>query len=149
MRDILAGAFLAGFALLFVIPGFGYGIGTMGRPGAGGVPFAVGAIMLILAGGIALGGVRNLQTIDQRIGFNPERLRHISFVMAAIALFALGIERLGLMPSTALAVIVSSLADRQSRLSHSCLLAVIMCVIIWAIFKLGLQVNTPLFESPF
>lgn len=149
MRDVLAGAFLGAFSLLFIVPGIGYGIGTLGRPGAGGVPVAVGLVMLAFGAVIAVGGLLHLRAEDQAVSFDPGRLRHISFVIAALAVFALLIERTGLMPSTAAAVIVASLADRESRVLPTLVLAVAMCGVIWLIFKLGLQVKTPLFESPF
>ena len=149
MRDILAGAFLAAFALLFIVPGIGYGVGALSRPGAGGVPVVIGFIMLGFSAIITFGGVRRLGAEGQTIRFDLDRLRHIGCVMAALAVFALCIERVGLLPSTAAAVIVSSLADRDSRILPSLLLAAIMCAVVTVIFKLGLQVNTPLFESPF
>lgn len=149
MRDLLAAAFLAAFALLFIVPAIGYGVGALSRPGAGGVPMVIGFIMLGFALVIAIGGVRNLGADGQIVTFDAERLRHIGFVMAALAIFALSIERFGLLPSTVAAVLVSAMADRDSRFLPSLILAAVMCAIVTVIFKLGLQVNTPLFESPF
>lgn len=149
MRDILAGLFLGAFALLFVLPGIGYGVGTISRPGSGGVPVIAGLIMLSFAALIAFGGIRRLRSAGETVRFEAERLRHIAFVMAALGIFALMIERFGLLPSTAAAVIISSLADRESRIGPTLVVAAVMCVVVWVIFKLGLQVKTPLIESPF
>lgn len=138
---------MIGFALLFIVPGFEYGVGSFERPGAGGYPVVVGGFMALFGLVIMVNGVLELREVRQAVRVDWNRVRHIAVVSGAIGVFAMTIERLGLLPATALVVVLAGLADRTSRLRLLVLLAMITCVIIWLIFKLGLSISTPLIEG--
>mgnify|MGYP006423673573 CR=1 FL=1 len=147
MRDVLAGTVAIGYALIFLVPAIGYGVGNLGRPGAGGYPAVASVVLIILGLAIMISGLRQRHLDHQRLSFDIEKLRHIGFIAAAIAGFALTIDRFGLMPATAVAVVLSKLADRRPLPLPTLILTLVICLIVWAIFKLGLNVNVDSFEG--
>lgn len=56
------------------------------------------------------------------------------FVTASIVVFALTIERLGLLPAIVLCGTISALADRSTRLHEAVLLALALAGGIWLVF---------------
>ncbi len=149
MRDVLAGILIIGFALLFLVPGLEYGVGTVNRPGAGGLPVVAAAVMIAFGVMVGLTGfqqrgsvTRSSQSIFPGSGISPWSRR-------AILGFAFSIERVGLIPATVIVVVLASLADRKSRAVPTIIVAAVISVVIWLIFKVGLNSSVPLFERPF
>ena len=149
MRDVIAGLLVILFALMFLVPGLEYGVGSLNRPGAGGVPVVAAAIMIVLGLGILVGGLRHRLSEGQTISINLIRLRHIALVSAGIVGFSFSIERVGLIPATVIVVVLSALADPKSRPLPTLVLALFVPLLMWLIFKVGLQSTLPLFERPF
>ncbi len=149
MRDIIAGLLIVVFALMFLVPGFEYGVGTLNRPGAGGIPVVAAVVMIGLGISVGAFGLQQRAAEHQTVSINLSRIRHIAMVSAAIVAFALSIERLGLIPATVIVVMLAALADPKSRPVPTLVLAVIASVLMWLIFKVGLQSTVPLFERPF
>lgn len=149
MRDVLAGILIIGFALLFLVPGLEYGVGTVNRPGAGGLPVVAAAVMIAFGVMVGLTGFQQRGSVDQIVSINLSRVRHIALVAAAILGFAFSIERVGLIPATVIVVVLASLADRKSRAVPTIIVAAVISVVIWLIFKVGLNSSVPLFERPF
>jgi hypothetical protein len=70
-------------------------------------------------------------------------------VIAAVALFALLIGRVGLVPTTILMVIVTASGSNSFQLPRAVLLGISLSVIAWLIFSLGLQMTLPAFAWEF
>ncbi|RDE09676.1 tripartite tricarboxylate transporter TctB family protein [Pelagibacterium lacus] len=149
MKDVVGGLAIIAFALLFLIPGLGYGVGSMSQPGSGGLPVVAAVAMILLGLGIGASGFIRRGDEGQAVSINMSRVRHITFVGVAVIGFAFAIESLGLIPATVFAVVVSSLADPRSRILPTLVLAGFMILIIWLIFKVGLSSTAPLFVRPF
>jgi len=71
-------------------------------------------------------------------------LRPLVFVLAAIVVFALSIERFGLVPATIAAIVVASPASREFRWSETIALAVGMAAFAALVFIYALSQNMPL-----
>jgi Tripartite tricarboxylate transporter TctB family len=106
-----------GAGILFIAVGVGalwlgrdYAVGSLTRMGPGYLPTALSWALTAIGAVIAL---RSLAFDGPRI--EPAALRPQAFILAAIVVFALGIERLGLAPTVALVAVVAALASREVR----------------------------------
>lgn len=131
--DIVAGAVLALIGIAASGYSFAhYDLGTLLRMGPGMFPFALG---LILAG---FGLVISLPAV-LRSGTLPRvEWRALLFTVAAVAVFALSVERIGLIPAAVLMSVLSVLADRRGTLKRMAGLAVVLPILASAIFIYGL-----------
>lgn len=71
-----------------------------------------------------------------------------SGLVGSILIFALTIERLGLIPASALCALVISLASREMKWSHTLGLGlvVVLPVAVWLIFSVSLGLQAPAFR---
>ncbi|WP_374450263.1 tripartite tricarboxylate transporter TctB family protein [Stella sp.] len=134
-RDVLAGVlFLAlGLAGLWLNE---YRVGQAARMGPGYMP------MLVFGGLTAMGGFVAAVGLV-RPGPPVERVAIVAliWILAALAVFALTIERLGLMVATVLLVAVASLAGHVGKPLRVLALAVGLAVFSLAVFVWGLGVT--------
>ncbi|OWU83987.1 hypothetical protein ATO6_16435 [Oceanicola sp. 22II-s10i] len=141
--DLLAGLFVIAMGLYFAIGGLEYRMGTVVRMGPGFVPVSLGVLAVILGAGICLAAFR-------RAGALPEiDLRQTLFVLGTIVVFALLLERLGLIPAAFLSVLTASAALPVTRPVSNLVLAVCVAVGTWAVFVLILGLPIPAFRFAF
>lgn len=138
-RDVAAGIFLIAVAT------FGY-FGTWSLPAMDHA--AVGPGLMPKGVSLLLGGIGILVTC---LGFATlrERIEAVSlrgpiFVLGAVALFAVTVRTMGLAFAGPIAVIVSALADRDSRPMEIIIFAVVMSAFCIVLFKYALQLPIPL-----
>lgn len=137
--DILAGGFVVLIGVLAIVELTKFDMGTSRRIGPGYFPFYVGAFMVILGVVIA---IENLwMRTETSGGWNLPPLRSPFLIMAAVASFALMIERFGLVPAIGTAVFIAALADHNTRLWQKLAVAVAVPLVAVAIFKIGLSLN--------
>ena len=137
-HDIWGGAAMAaiGAAVAFYAMGQ-YEFGTLRRMGPGFFPTVLGALLAGLGLMIALPAWR--RSGEAR----PFAAHEALAVLAAIALFGLGLQRLGLMPTTAVAGLVASLPAPRRGWRWRVMLAVAIAALTWLVFKEGLQMTMP------
>lgn len=140
--DLVAGLVIAGVGLFFFAGAFEYGIGTTRRMGPGYLPMAVGAITIFLGIVIAINALRQASALPR-----PD-IRATLAVLAAIAVFGASLERFGLAPAVALAVVISSLGDRDVRAIPTMILAVAVALGIWLVFSVILGLPFHAFRMP-
>ncbi|WP_366554278.1 tripartite tricarboxylate transporter TctB family protein [Aquibaculum sediminis] len=129
----LPGLVLIGFGLFFLLHAQGFSMGSPRRIGPGFFPTGISWLLIVL--GAAVVG-ESLLLRDAR----PElRFRPLVMVVAAILIWALALERLGLYPATFLLVLVSGLSERGFRLWPSLGLALGLSVMSHAVFVYGLR----------
>ncbi|WP_374450031.1 tripartite tricarboxylate transporter TctB family protein [Stella sp.] len=134
-RDVLAGVLFATLGLLGLWFNE-YRIGQAARMGPGYMP------MLVFGGLTAMGGIVTAIGLV-RPGPPVERMAIVAMVwiLAALAVFALTIERLGLVAATILLVLVASLAGHVGQFLRVVALAVGLALFSLAIFVWGLGVS--------
>jgi len=116
-----------------------YPMGSLLRMGPGLFPCMIAVLIVALGAVLIASGMRHPSQ-----GHAAEiSLRSVVAIGSGIALFALLLERVGLLPATAMLVIVSSLAERQWRLRRTLLLALGMTAFVYLIFIVVLQVPVP------
>ena len=136
-RDVLTGVLLVAFATLGLWLSRNYPVGTTLRMGTGYMPRLLCWILLGLGGLI---GVKGLVAARRRRGRqvgDGMSWRPIVFVSAGIVLFALSLERLGLVIAIAVLTATSSFARRELNVKETILAALVLIILSWAIFVLG------------
>jgi hypothetical protein len=133
VTDLLAGLMFIGFGAAAVVLGRDYPMGSAMRMGPGYFPTILGALLALL--GLAM-LVRGLLS---RGGPPPIfALKPLALILAAVGLFALTVERLGIIAAVTLVVLVSALASQRFRWREVLPLALIMVGLAVGLFTKGL-----------
>ena len=143
-RDICTGAALSIFGLWFGWYAIAnYGRGTLEKIGNGFFP-ASAAILLSFFGVLILWS--GLVTATQKTDF---RIRVPFFVLASVVAFALIIKPFGLVPAIIVATLLSSIADLKTRLVGLTILCLVLCGLVYLVFRIGLGLLIPMINWPF
>lgn len=124
----LGGAGLLALGITFIVGGYELGVGSPRRLGTGAFPVITGAILAILSLAVIASDLRN--TAD------AERPDWLSFaaIGAALAVFALTVGRLGLVPGVFLTTVTASLPDPSLPFLGKLALAALVAISCWALF---------------
>jgi hypothetical protein len=146
-KDVLAGALFMAVAVLGLWISRDYPIGTAFRMGTGYVPRLLCWILLGLGGVVLIAGLREAQAQLQPSAGAGWAWRPVVFVTASLAIFGLAIERLGLVISIVLLIVVGAFASRALRPLETVVAALVLIVLSWAIFILGLGLTIPVWPE--
>jgi uncharacterized BrkB/YihY/UPF0761 family membrane protein len=138
-HDILGGlamAAIGGAVALYSLAN--YDFGTLRQMGPGFFPTSLGTILAVLGLLITIPAWTRAGT-PQSFAL-PETVA----ILSAILLFGFGLERLGLILTTAGAVLIASLPAPRKGWLWRLVLAVVVTAVTWIIFKLGLNMTMPL-----
>ncbi len=137
-REVLAGLFLIASAAIAYYAAWPLDAGSMSGVGAGLMPKAV-AIGLALFGIylVAIGLSGNYEPVD---GF---AVRGTIFVLGAILAFAGTVRPLGLLVAGPLAMLISSLADADTRPVEIVIFTTVMTIGCYLLFKVVLHLPIP------
>lgn len=133
MNDIVGGTAIILLGLFVSIYAFThYDLGTVVEMETGMVPTGLGVILVVL--GII---------ITVPAFFRDGKLPNLDWkqffaVLASLSVFALAIERLGLVPAIFALVFIARLGDKEFRPVSTALLALALCAIVLGIFVYGL-----------
>ena len=142
-RDLLGGLILIGVGLFVALYAANhYSIGETSRMGPGYFPVALGWILAAL--GLVIAALSFRRTLHV-LTPPPLKLRAMFAVLVSIALFALLLERLGLVPAAMVLAFVASFAGGKFRIRRTLALAVSLAILVWLVFTLGLQMTMPAF----
>lgn len=138
-RETAAGIFLLVLAGIGFFGGLNLEFGSLRSVGSGLVPRSV-AILLAAFG---------VLTIVQGVLGQHERLEKISFrsiffVLGAVLIFAATIRTAGMVVATPAAVLFSSLADRETRLTEIIPFTIVLTLFCVGLFKYLLSLPIPL-----
>lgn len=128
-RDgIVPAVFLAGLSAVFMWGGVDLGLGSPFRLGTGAFPFFTGLILLGLSGMLLVQAVRGEAAMlaPDWIGFGA--------ICAALAVFAVTTDRIGLVPGAFLTVMVASLPDDSIAFWRKLILAGVVSAACWMLF---------------
>ena len=141
-RDFVSGLMFVLVGAGFAIGATNYSMGTSARPGAGYFPLMLSVIMAIL-GAIVLFKSLTIESSNGdpigSIAFKP-----LLIIVAAIVMFGLLLERLGMIITVPLLIIVASLAGDEFRLRGVLVSVVVLTIGCWLVFILGLKLTIPL-----
>ncbi len=147
IRDFVAGALMLAIGLFVAIYASSqYQVGTAARMGPGYFPSMLGWVLAFLGLVVTLLSFKKVVHIIQPPPFTA---RPFIAVIAAVALFALLITRIGLVPTTILMVMVTASGSNSFQPRRALVLGVSLSVIAWLIFSFGLQMTLPAFAWGF
>ena len=141
-RDFVSG-------LMFVLVGAGfaagatnYSMGTSARPGAGYFPLMLSVILVVL-GAIVL--FKSL-TIESPNGdpIGSIAWKPLIIIVAAIVVFGLCPDRLGMVITVPILIIISSFAGDEFRWRGVIISSAVLTFFSWAVFVLGLKLTIPM-----
>jgi putative tricarboxylic transport membrane protein len=146
-KDVLAGLLFIAVAVLGLWLSRDYPVGTALRMSTGYVPrllcwflFGLGAVVLVQ-------GLREAQDARSLLSGDVSALRPIIFVTASLVIFGLSIERLGLVISILLLIGVGAVAARGLRPVETLAAALVLIILSWGIFILGLGLTIPVWPE--
>lgn len=124
----LGGAGLLALSIVFIVGGYELGVGSPRRLGTGAFPVIMGFILAVLSLVVI--------AIDIRDTSDAERPDWISFaaIGAALAVFALTVGRIGLVPGAFLTTITASLPDPSLPVLGKIILGAVVSLACWALF---------------
>jgi putative tricarboxylic transport membrane protein len=146
-RDVLSGLMFAGVALFGLWLSRDYPIGTALRMGTGYVPRLLCWILLALGVIVLVQGLREGQGAHLVSSEQGSAWRAVIFVTASLVIFGVSIERLGLVLSILLLVGVGAVAARGLRPLETLAAALVLIVLSWGIFILGLGLTIPVWPE--
>ena len=124
----IGGAILLVLSIIFMVGGWQLGLGVPTRLGTGAFPFISGALLAILSIVICIEERRG-----DGIAETPDWVAFMA-ICAALAVFAVTAERIGLVPAAFLTVIVASLPDRSLPFRGKAILGCIVALACWGLF---------------
>jgi putative tricarboxylic transport membrane protein len=138
--DFAGGLFLLVIAATGYLGGFSLPVGHLSGIGSGLLPKSVAALVAVFG----------LVVVAQSFvadGDNLERfgIRGPIFVLGAVLVFAFTIRPLGLAIAGPLAILISALADKDTRPIEIIIFAVVMTVACIGLFKMLLRLPIPIF----
>jgi hypothetical protein len=133
VTDVLAGLMFIGFGAAAVVLGRDYPMGSAMRMGPGYFPTILGALLSLLGLAILLRGLVSRGGPPLTFAVKP-----LVLILTAVALFALLVERLGIIAAVAMVVLVSALASERFRWREVLPLALIMVALAVGLFTKGL-----------
>ena len=138
-KNVLAGALFMAIAVLGLFLSRDYSVGTALRMGTGYVPRLLCWVLLALGACVLVQGLREApdgQGTVARFGWRP-----LVLVSAGLALFALTLERLGLVVAILLLTVAGAYATRGRGIVETLLAVLILTALSWGIFIYGLQLT--------
>jgi len=124
----IGGAILLVLSIIFMVGGWQLGLGVPTRLGTGAFPFISGALLAILSIVICIEERRG-----DGIAETPDWVAFLA-ICAALAVFAVAAERIGLVPAAFLTVIVASLPDRSLPFRGKAILGCVVALACWGLF---------------
>ena len=145
-KNVLAGLLFMAVALIGLWVSRGYPVGTTLRMGTGYVPRLLCWMLLGLGGTVLLQGFWTKDSLSPAASV-PFAWRPLVFVSASLVIFGLTIERLGLVLSIVLLIAIGAIAARGLRPLETLTAAVVLIVLSWTIFILGLGLTIPVWPD--
>ena len=138
MHDLLWGAFLALLGLgVAAYAALHYDLGTPRQMGPGFFPVGLGVVLAGLGLNISVSAW--WRSADAR----PFAWREMLAVSAGLLFFGLTLDRIGLIIATAVTVLIASSVAPKKGVVWRLVLTVLITLLTWAIFILGLRMTMP------
>ncbi|HEX5684118.1 MAG TPA: tripartite tricarboxylate transporter TctB family protein [Ideonella sp.] len=144
-RDFWSGLMFVVVGGAFAIGALNYNFGSSARPGPAYFPFGLG-VLLALLGGMILFEALTIETEDgEPIG--AFAWKPLAVILVSVVVFGFALPRLGMVVSLPLLVLMSAYASEEHTWLGSIINAVVLTIMSWAIFVLGLKLTIPMWPS--
>jgi hypothetical protein len=140
-QDFWSGVMFVAFGLFFALYGqANYRFGTAQRMGPGFFPIVLGVILAGLGALVLLQALRAAHRAGTPIRFD---VRAVAWVLGSVVGFAFALPTAGLLVSITLLVIVAMLGSHEFRWREALGVCLVMVVIVYLVFSLGLKMTVP------
>ena len=146
-KDVLAGLLFIAVAVFGLWLSRDYPVGTALRMGTGYVPRLLCWLLFGLGVVVLVQGLREAQDPRALSSGDVSALRPLVFVTASLVIFGVSIERLGLVISILLLIGVGAVAARGLRPLETLAAALVLILLSWGIFILGLGLTIPVWPE--
>lgn len=143
-RDFWAGVMFIVIGGAFAVLSLQYQVGTAAKMGPGYFPMVLGILMALLG---VIVGLTGLSMKAPVVKLSPVGWRELFLVLLSVALFAGLLNTMGVIVALIVLVLVSSLASHEFNLKTTVLAAVVLCVMCWAVFVYGLELQFPVWPT--
>ena len=144
-RDFWSGLMFLVAGVVFAVGATNYSMGSSARPGPGYFPLLLSVIMAIL-GAIVLFKSLVIETEGGGLIGNVA-WRPLLVIVASIAVFALVIDRLGMIVTVPVLIAMSSLAGDEFRWRGVIASAAVLTAGSWLVFVWGLKLTIPVWPA--
>lgn len=139
-RDFWAGIMFLVIGITFMVLSAQYQVGSAGKMGPGYFPLVLGGLMAFLGALIAVGGLRRTPDgVD--VPLHSVGWKELILVLVAVALFAALLNSFGVIIALTAMIIVASFASHEFSWLSTILTCVVLCVMAWLIFVVGLELQ--------
>lgn len=142
-RDLLFGLFLIAVAAGALFATRNLNVGSAADMGAGYMPRVVSLGLLAFGLVFCARGVRQAGLTGAALAIEPVQMRPLLAVLAAVGIFALTAERLGLAIASVVTVVLASLATREGRLRETVPFALLLSAAAVLLFIKVLALPVP------
>ena len=143
-KDFCSGVMFMLFGAAAIFFAADYNIGSAAKMGPGYFPFALGALLAALGVTLLLRSVFWTKGSQAGPAFH---LKPLVLVLSSVVLFGLLLRPLGLLVSTTLLVVVSSMASHEFRWKEALLNAAVLIVVVLLVFVYCLDFQVPIWPS--
>lgn len=135
-QNLIGGALSVAFGAFVLAIALHYPMGSLLRMGPGFFPCIIAVLIVLLGLALFISGLR------ARPGSAPIEIqwRSVLAIASGVTLFAVSLERIGLVPATLALVLISSLAEPAWRAHRAAVLAVVVTVLVYLLFVTVLQI---------
>jgi len=135
-QNLIGGLLTVALGVAVLATAWHYPMGSLLRMGPGFFPCVIAALIVLLGLALTASGLR----APSGAASIKIRWRSALAVATGVVLFALSLERAGLVPATLLLVLVSSLAEPGWRPRRAAILAVVVTALVYLLFVTVLQI---------
>ncbi|HEY4083587.1 MAG TPA: tripartite tricarboxylate transporter TctB family protein [Burkholderiaceae bacterium] len=146
-KDFWSGLMFLVIGLAFAWGATEYSFGNSASPGPGYFPFGLG-LLLALLGGLLLFKALSIEA-DGGDPIGKVAWKPLVILLTAIVLFGVGLERLGLVITLPILVVMSAWAGDEFRWRDALLNALVLTAGSWVIFVWGLKLAIPVWPVYF
>ena len=144
-RDFWSGVMFIIIGAGFAIGATNYSMGAAARPGPGYFPLILSSIMVLL-GAIVLFKSLTVE-IEGGDPIGAVAWRPLIVIVAAITVFGLLLPRLGMIITIPILILMTSLAGDEFKWKGVVAAAVVLTLMAWVIFIVGLKLTIPMWPS--
>jgi len=144
-RDFWSGLMFLVAGVVFAVGATNYSMGSSARPGPGYFPLLLSVIMALIGAVVLFKALVIESEGGDRIG--TVAWRPLLVIVAAIAVFALIIDRLGMIVTVPVLIAMSSLAGDEFRWRGVIVSAAVLTIGSWLVFVVGLKLTIPVWPA--
>ena len=146
-KDALSGLLFMGLAAFGLWVSRNYPVGTASNMGTGYMPRLLLWLLLGLGGLILVAGLRKADGLAETGASGGVAWRPVVFVTSSLVVFGLALERLGLVLAIVLLTGIGAAAGRGMRPLETLIATLVLIVLCWLIFIVGLSLTIPLWPQ--